>query len=352
MRADPVEETLYSAQPDLLGHEDVESYLLQLMAQNRLPHALLLTGPKGIGKATMAHRLAQYLLTYSEDAGISHKTLHVDPASMVRRRILSGSHGDFLCISRGVDEKGKVQLEIPVGKVREIPAFLQKTSSESPYRVVVVDGVEEMNRNGANALLKSLEEPPLGTFIILVSHKPGLLLPTIRSRCQVIQMKPLSSEIVGDYLAKHHGSFSKEERDLLTSLSGGRLGQVLTMIQGGGLALYKEMLGAVKGLLTNSANVPFSLIERLCKKQESDSFEIFTILLMGFLGNYLKSEGKSACNTPEEVELYGLMTNHCSLENWLRIWEKIRLHFEEMQRYTLDRKQTLLCVFLSFVKER
>src|SRR5581483_7887541 len=184
------------ANPMLLGHDAAALALHQLFEAGRLPHAVLLGGPRGIGKATFAFRLARFVLARSSAAELAAPALFVAPEgpaaglvippdSGTFRRVAAGGHADLLTVERAYDpRRRRLRSEIVVDDTREIAAFLRLTPAEGGWRVVVVDGADEMNRNAANALLKILEEPPRQTLLILVAHSPGRLLPTIRSRCR------------------------------------------------------------------------------------------------------------------------------------------------------------------------
>src|SRR6516225_7501559 len=155
------------ANPDLLGHESGERELRHLDRLGRLPHAILLCGPRGIGKATLAFRFARFLLAQSADfwtdvlGGPAGSGLAIDAESSVFRRIASGGHADLLTVERAYDpRRRRLRSEILVEDTREIAGFFRLTAAEAGWRIVIVDGAEEMNRNAANALLKILEEPP------------------------------------------------------------------------------------------------------------------------------------------------------------------------------------------------
>ena len=166
--------------PDLLGHTGAERELRRLAEAGRLPHAILLSGPRGIGKATLAFRFARFLFAIGTagDDGLA-----VDPESGVFRRVASGGHADLLTVERTYDpRRRRLRSDILVEDTRAIAGFFRLTSAEEGWRIVIVDGAEEMNRNAANALLKILEEPPRRGLLLLVSHSPGRLLPTVRSR--------------------------------------------------------------------------------------------------------------------------------------------------------------------------
>src|SRR5271165_3045369 len=166
------------ANPLLLGHEAAEATLAAALHSGRLHHAWLLTGPAGIGKATLAFRFARRLL-----AGHGGEGLQLDSTHPVFRRVAVGAHADLLTVERAFDPKRKRQrTEIVVDDVRRIGGFLHLTPAEGGWRVVVVDGADELNRNAANALLKVLEEPPPRALLLLTAAAPGRLPATIRSR--------------------------------------------------------------------------------------------------------------------------------------------------------------------------
>ena len=186
--------------PSLLGREAAESALRRLFESGRLPHALLLSGPRGIGKATLAFRFARFVLANGAgegspgglSGGSEESGLAIAPESGTFRRVASGGHADLLTVERAYDpRRRRLRGEIVVEDTREIAAFLRLTPAEGGWRVVIVDGADEMNRNAANALLKILEEPPRRALLLLVAHSPGRLLPTIRSRCRRFPLAPL-----------------------------------------------------------------------------------------------------------------------------------------------------------------
>ena len=196
--------------PELIGHEVAEERFLSAWQSGRLPHGWLITGPRGIGKATFAFRVARFVLSgggVDKPAGLfgdaEAEGLFVAPDEPVFRRIASGAHADLNTLERTVNpDTGKLRTSIAVSDVRRAGDFMRLTASEGGWRVVVVDCVDEMNVNAANALLKVLEEPPARALLLLVSHAPGRLLPTIRSRCCQLPLKLLAHDQVSDLLAR------------------------------------------------------------------------------------------------------------------------------------------------------
>jgi len=192
-----------------IAHDNVETALLKQWNINRMPHALVLNGLKGIGKATFAYRLARFALKESRDGGESGlfgeegapKTMDIANNHPVFTKIASGGHPDLLTIGRPFDDKkGQFKDDIPVDDIRKVAPFLRKTSSDGGWRVVIIDDANTMNRNGQNALLKILEEPPKNALLILVTHGAGGLLPTIRSRCRFVSFDALDENQIAEIL--------------------------------------------------------------------------------------------------------------------------------------------------------
>src|SRR5438552_382229 len=212
--------------PDLFGHENAERELRRLDGVGRLPHAILLSGPRGIGKATLAFRLARFLLAKAgERAGHADRGLAIDPESGVFRRVAAGGHANLLTIERAYDaRRRRLRSEIVVEDAREITGFFRLTAAEEGWRIVVVDGAEEMNRSAANAHLKVLEEPPRRALLLPVSHSPGRLLPTIRSRCRRFPLAALGRPAVVQLLRRYRPDCAEPEAEALAALSDGSIG--------------------------------------------------------------------------------------------------------------------------------
>src|SRR4030088_548050 len=194
MSARPVEPQISAIHPRettaLFGHCDAEMALLNAYRSGRIPHAWLIGGAQGIGKATLAYRMARFVLAHRKPLASDvqrAETLHIDPNDPVARHVAAGAHGGLLTLERTLNGKGVMRTGITVYETRGTISFFGSTAAVEGWRVCIVDTVDELNPNAANALLKVLEEPPHQSLFLLVSHAPARILPTIQSRCRKLQ---------------------------------------------------------------------------------------------------------------------------------------------------------------------
>ena len=199
----------------LFGHAEPEQVLLEAYRSGRIPHAWLIGGPNGIGKATLAYRMARFVLANPDPTAPAVRkatslTLPNDDRTV--RRIAAQGHPDLLVLERVVNEKtGKLYTVIRVDDVRRTVPFFGSTAGEGGWRVAIVDTADELQYpQAANALLKILEEPPRNALLLLISHAPARLLPTIRSRCRRLSLRPLSAEDVARAAALALGRDAKD----------------------------------------------------------------------------------------------------------------------------------------------
>lgn len=230
----------------LIGQEAAEADVLRAVADGKVPHAWLLTGPRGIGKATFAWRLARYFL--SEETGLSlfgdptpPESLDTPDDTPLAARLHALSEPRLLLIRRAWDaDKKRLKSQITVDEVRRLNAFFGLSVTDGGRRVVIVDSADEMNVSAANALLKVLEEPPRDAVLILTSHQPARLLPTIRSRCRSVRLSPLAApDLEAAMLA---AGVEAEDPARLAALSGGSVGEAIRLASGDGLALHGRLL--------------------------------------------------------------------------------------------------------------
>lgn len=212
----------------LAGHDAQLATFAAAMKSDRLHHAWLLTGPKGVGKASFAMLAARRLLAEAVGPDVDRREFDVPDAHPIAALIAAGSHPDLMVLNRKTDEKsGAVARSITIDQVRGLQRLFATTGSYSSRRVVIIDAVDDLERGGANALLKNLEEPPEGSLFLLVSHAPGRLLPTIRSRCRTLRFQRLEIGVMTSILRRELPEASETEITALLRAGEGAPGRAL-----------------------------------------------------------------------------------------------------------------------------
>jgi DNA polymerase-3 subunit delta' len=318
------------ANPDLVGHDDAEKALLAAWASGRMPHAWLIAGPRGIGKATLAYRFARFVLAGGGGAGLfggAPDSLAVSDGDPVFRRIAAGGHADLVTLAPGMvhPETGKQTQEIVVAQVRGAIEFLLKTSAEGGWRVLVVDEAEEMNRNAANALLKVLEEPPQRCLILLVSHSPGRLLPTIRSRCRLLTLRALADDQVISLLARRRPDLGAQERAALLPLAQGSAGRAIELADRGGAELADALNALLDRLPALDVPQAHALAEQVGRAGDdaAAAFRVIMTLLDDWIARRVRSGRGNA-------------------EPWFEAAERVHRLAAATDGLNLDRKLALL----------
>lgn len=344
--------------PYLIGHTVAEERFLAAWQSGRLPHAWLISGPRGIGKATFAFRAARFALAEggnSDTAGlfgdaIPADSLNLDPDNPVFRRTAAGSHPDLLTLERSINpDTNKLRTSIAVDDVRKAGDFMRLTPSEGGWRVVVVDSVDELNVNAANALLKVLEEPPERSLLFLVSHAPGRLLATIRSRCCRLTLKRLSDDHVAGLLADQRPDIAPEDRQAIAGLADGSPGRALSLADENGLDLYRGIIALMAHLPDPPIPAIHAFGDTLARTGAEDKFRTATGLMAWWIGRVARSgargQGEPAAIVPEEQGCGSRMLGAAGVDRWLEVWEKINRLSDQTDRLNLDRKQALLSMF-------
>jgi DNA polymerase III subunit delta' len=322
------------ANPILLGHEAAEATLVEALRGGRMHHAWLITGPEGVGKATLAYRFARHLLAGTPEAN----SLALDPSHPVFRRVKAGSHADLLTVERGFDEKRKrLRTMIAVEDIRRITAFMSLTPAEGGWRVAIVDGADEMNTASANALLKILEEPPARAVLLLVCAAPGRLLPTIRSRCRRLRLSALPDAAMDTLLARYLPDLSEDERGRLVTLAEGAPGRALTLAEEEGLALaalVDQTLAALPDLPTSAGH---EIADKLGRGD--DAFSTFMDLLRAAIAAAVREAARGR-GDPDQARLASLRP----LDAWGDVWQALTRLQHETEWFALDRRQAILSV--------
>jgi len=314
--------------PILVGHREAAATLASAHRAGKLPHALLFAGPPGIGKATLAFHLAHHLFRHPEPSRAPEMLSAPDPASTPFRLVANAAHPSLLHLTRPASDSGKgFKTVVSVEEVRKVGRFLSLTAHDGGWRVVIVDPADDMNRNAANALLKNLEEPPARTVFVLIAHAPGGLLPTIRSRCQVIRFQPLSPGEVIEVLGRLNMQLpdSEAERRQLAEQSAGspRNGILLTQYGGGeiGDALAKAV---------SEKDVPawHKVADAVAGRDNRVHFELFNRQALDMLS--------AAAAAAAEANDLGRANSLADT------WQEALNAITEAEEYNLDRKQHAL----------
>ena len=264
--------------PRVVGHDAAVAEFVAAARGGRLHHGWLLTGPRGVGKATLAWAITRWML-----AGAAADDLSVPADDPVARRLAALSEPRLQLIRRPWDDKiGRLRAEITVDEVRRLTGFFHMSATEGGRRVAIVDAADDLNANAANALLKMLEEPPRDTLILLIAHQPAGLLPTIRSRCRTLRLAPLTPVQMGRAL---DGMGIDEDAEALAALSGGSVGEALRLAGQGGLDRYQQIVDLFATLPRFDRIAAAALAEGASGRAgaEGDRFDLTVTLLDRFL---------------------------------------------------------------------
>jgi len=326
----------------LIGHAAAERVFLDAFASLRTAHAWLLTGPRGIGKATLARRMAARVLAGDhgqpalfEAPAASWEPSPSDPATV---KVAHGTHPDLMVVTRMAEEEGgRVPREIGVAVIRRVGAFLRLTPAEGGWRAVIVDSADDMNRNAANALLKVLEEPPGDVLLVLVSHAPHSLLPTIRSRCRRLSLSPLSAEDTGAVLAARIADAAPDDLALAARLSEGCPGRGIDLLRDDGLAIFREVSARLEALPRVDIRAIDALGDTVARAKEDRPFHRVFEAVEWWLSETIRGAATGA-SAPAGATPGGL-------EQWLEVWDKINRLHRRTESANLDRKQAVISAF-------
>ena len=273
----------------LIGQPEAEAAFLEAYNARRLHHGWLITGPRGVGKATLAWRIARFLLAEPAgdggmfaDAPAPATSLEIAADHPVARRIAALSEPRLKLIRRSPDDRGKMRSVISVEDVRDLKGFFHLSATDGGRRVVIVDSADEMNNQAANALLKLLEEPPEDATILLVSHQPSRLLPTIRSRCRELRCAVLPPDLLANAM-RAAGSDSTKDAAALSELSGGSVGEAVRLTNLEGMQVYAEIVTLFATLPRLDRPKALKLAESAVGRPNEPRFDLILRLMDLFL---------------------------------------------------------------------
>ena len=334
----------------LLGQNEAEEMFLQAWKNSKVHHAWILSGRKGIGKATLAYRIARFLLWADETKKDEYSSLNVSENSPIFKQVNEGSHPDLKVLERGLIETDKRKVIkaiqngepmsddelanlkksafIKIDEVREVVDFLSKTSFNNGWRIVIIDSADDMNRSAENSLLKILEEPPAKTLILLICNNLGKLLPTIRSRCVKLNLQPLKTAEVASLLRRYRPELNEKMIAKISEISNGSIGEAIKYADFDAVGIYDNLCRIILG--KNQINLKDEI--DFCKNLAADDekFALLEELFNKFLREYIEQEGNSE-------EIY-------------KCWQNTKRMYAECTTVNMDKTLMLLNLINDIVK--
>jgi DNA polymerase-3 subunit delta' len=316
----------------LFGHAEAEQALLAAYRSGHCPHAWLLCGERGIGKATLAYRMARFVLAHPDPASASVQavpSLAISADHPVARRVATQAHSDLLVLERTLNERGKLRQDIAVEDVRRCVPFFASTAGEGGWRIAIVDSVDELNSAGANALLKIVEEPPPRALLLLVSHAPGRTLPTIRSRCRRLMLRPLSAEHVAQAAAAALDKPPDDEAiQAAARAADGSVARALMFLSGDALELRRELTALLERLPELDGRALHALGDRIAGTDAG-----ILAAFMDTVNSWLTAQLASGAGDKHR------------LARIAEVWEKVNQAGHDTESYNLDRRPLVFSVF-------
>jgi DNA polymerase III subunit delta' len=314
----------------LFGHDSAEREFLAVYRSGRVPHAWLIGGEPGIGKATLAYRIARFVLAHPDPSHLlTTNSLTLDPAHRTVRLIAVNAHPDLLVLERTVGDSGKMRTVITVEQVRRLTTFFGSTAGEGGWRVSIVDSADELKYpEGSNALLKMLEEPPARSLFLLVSHAPGRLLPTIRSRCRRLTLRPLGEGDVAKAAAMALGA-DVDDRTVTAAAAAARgsVARAITLAGGPMLALREKVAGLLSALPSTDPHALHAIGDQL--DRDRGLLEVFVSAVSDWLSGRLDTEAGNLTRLARTADL----------------WERLNRSARDVEIYNLERKPFVFAIF-------
>ncbi len=321
-------------QTALIGHAIAAAELHEGYAGGRLHHAILITGPKGIGKATLAFRFARYVLSHPDPSKAPPAAAGLLPANdRVAAMVATGAHPNLLHLRRPWDDKAKkVKTQLTVDEIRRTVTFFGNAAGVDGYRIAIVDAADDMNVSAANALLKMLEEPPKRSLFLVLSHVPGRLLPTIRSRCRRLSLDPLGPDDLDAALTSLGLTVEEGDKPALAALAEGSVRRAVECIESDGLEVYRQFRALVDGFPRLDRPRLHRFADAVAGRKGADSFDLCADLARNWLSEHMRLTIRGGVER---------------LNGYAAAWETVNRVVAETDGLNLDRRQAVISLMQS-----
>ena len=318
-----------AANARLFGHQAAEEFLARSYRSGKGHHAILIEGPEGIGKATLAFRFANHVLAHPQPADAPERMTDPDAASPAYRQMVAGASHNLLHITRPFDVKsGKFKSAITVDEIRRAGKFFGQTSGGESWRIVIVDPADDMNRSAANAILKMLEEPPRRSMFLVLSHAPGRLLPTIRSRCMPLVLRPLSDADLRQALQHLGLAIPPAAEGRLIAAAGGSILRAIKLLNYGGLDILEAFESILRAAGAEQRKAMHKIADAVAARGSDTLYGFF----IDHAGDHVAAAARKAADEGDLDRAFRLSNLHASLTERVSVSDA----------YNLDRKQTVL----------
>ena len=350
---------------ELIGHKQNEQFILKAWKKDKIPHALLLSGPKGVGKATFAFRVARFLLSnggikQNSQNGLdfgqenTNETLAVPREDIVSRQVVNNAHPNLLVIKRSENSQTKkIRNEIVIDDLKRLKSFLNLKASDGRWRVVIIDTIDDMNRNTANAILKILEEPPRKVIFMLINNSGGRLLPTIKSRCQSLKFSALSKDDLVFALQSCGANLEDSNIDLVHQLSCGSIRTANEILSSDFLKNLNDIKGLISGVwpvFVSDSETIFEKWQKSTKQDPTTVLEDKILIIKNWLSygliRYSRSKRGSPPAIKDEENLFERLINTHGLDRLLERLQEIERLVTQSKGLNLDKKE----IFFKFIR--
>ena len=318
----------------LFGHEEAERELLDAYREQRLHHAWLIGGPQGIGKATLAWRMTKFLLANPDPTSTKVQAAHhlsVPESNYTSKQVEAHSHSDLALLRREWNDKTKKHFtEIRVDDVRSALNLFHHTSGSGGYRVCLVDCADDLNRSSANALLKVIEEPPPRSIFFIVAHNAAHVLPTIRSRCRKLLLKPLSDEAL--FPAVRAAAPELEAGDIrhAAERARGSVREALRLMSGSGVQVDQQVNRILNGLPKINWDWVHDLADQVTSREQQNEFDVMVGAVYDWLDATVHARAGEGASR---------------LAPFAEVWEKVAADVRETEALNLDKRAFTLLMF-------